>query len=202
MAGLLPWAVAAIALLALIALVVGQRFGVRSASVAQATVDSSAAPVAPFAGGAASMPRAPDISQLTPDQRAERLYDRIMTESEAGNLENVRTFMPMAIAAYEMISPLNLDQRYDLGRIGVVGGDSALARAEADTILSARPTHLLGLILEAKAARLEKNDARARKADARLLAAEPAERSAGLKEYLLHKNDIDAALAAARSNRQ
>lgn len=148
------------------------------------------------------MPRAPDISQLTPEQRAERLYDRIMTESEAGNLENVRTFMPMAVAAYEMISPLNLDQRYDLGRIGVVGGDSALARAEADTILSAKPTHLLGLILEAKAARLEKNEARARKADARLIAAERAERSTGLKEYLLHKNDIDAALAAARSTRQ
>lgn len=201
LAGLLPWAVAAIALLALIALVVGQRFGGRAAPVAQAP-ETTAAPAAPFAGGATGMPRAPDISQLTPEQRAERLYDRIMTESEAGNLENVRTFMPMAIAAYEMIAPLNLDQRYDLGRIGVVGGDSALARAEADTILSARPTHLLGLILEAKAARMAKNEARAQKADARLIAAEPAERSAGLKEYLLHKNDIDAALAAARSTRQ
>ena len=147
------------------------------------------------------MPRAPDISQLTPEQRAERLYDRIMTESEAGNMENVRSFMPMAIAAYEMISPLNLDQRYDLGRIGVVGGDSALARAQADTMLATKPTHLLGLILEARAARLEKNEPRARKADARMIAAEPAERAAGLKEYLLHKNDIDAALAAARSTR-
>ena len=201
MGALLPWAVAAIALLALIALVVGQRFGGRGSAVAQAGVDSSAAPAAPFAGGASAMPRAPDISQLTPEQRAERLYDRIMTESEAGNIQNVRSFMPMAIAAYEMIAPLNLDQRYDLGRIGVVGGDSALARAQADTILAAKPTHLLGLILEAKAARLEKNDLRARKADARLLSAEPAERAAGLKEYLLHKNDIDAAVAAARSTR-
>ena len=198
---MLPWAVAAIALLALVALVVGQRFGGRGTAVAPGGVDSSAAPAAPLAGGASGMPRAPDISQLTPEQRAERLYDRIMTESEAGNMENVRSFMPMAIAAYEMISPLNLDQRYDLGRIGVVGGDSALARAQADTMLATKPTHLLGLILEARAARLEKNEARARKADARLIAAEPAERAAGLKEYLLHKNDIDAALAAARSTR-
>jgi len=196
---LLPWAVAAIALLALVALVVGQRFGGRPSAVSQAAVDTTAAPPAPFAAGATGMPRAPDISQLTPEQRAERLYDRIMTESEAGNIENVRSFMPMAIAAYEMIAPLNLDQRYDLGRIGVVGGDTALARAQADTILAAKPTHLLGLILEAKAARMEKNEVRARKTDARLLAAEPAERAAGLKEYLLHKNDIDAALAAARS---
>ena len=202
---LLPWAVAAIALLALIALVVGQRFGGRSVAVAQAGVDTSAAAAAPFAGGApgaSGMPRAPDISQLTPEQRAERLYDRIMTEAQAGKIENVQSFLPMAIAAYEMIAPLNLDQRYDLGSIGVVGGDSALARAQADTILSAKPTHLLGLILEARAARLEKNEVRAKKADARLLAAESTERAAGLKEYLLHKNDIDAALTAARSTRR
>ena len=202
---LLPWAVAAIALLALIALVVGQRFGGRGGTVTQAGADTSAAPAAPFAGGspgAVGLPRAPDISQLTPEQRAERLYDRIMMEAEAGRIENVRSFMPMAIAAYEMIAPLNLDQRYDLGRIGVVGGDSALARAQADTILAAKPTHLLGLVLEARAARLEKNEVRAKRADARLLSAESTERASGLKEYLLHKNDIDAALTAARLTRQ
>lgn len=188
---MIPWVVAAIALVALIALVVGQRFGGRAAPVDGATTDAAA----PAPAGA--MPRAPDISQLTPEQRAERLYDRIMTENEAGNIENVRTFMPMAIAAYEMLSPLNLDQRYDLGRIAEVGGDSTLARAQADTILKARPTHLLGLILAAKAARLEKNDKAAQAFDARLVAAEAKERASGLGEYLLHKNDIDAALKSA-----
>ncbi len=199
MAGVLPWAVAGIALLSLVALVIGQRFGARTNAVPDAGGDAATAS-APFAGSAVgAMPRAPDISQLTPEQRAERLYDRIMTEAEAGHIENVRSFMPMATAAYEMIAPLNPDQRYDLGRIGIVGGDTALARAQADTILRARPTHLLGLVLAAAVARLEKDDARARAADAKLLAAEPIERTAGLKEYLLHKNDIDAAVAAARS---
>ena len=197
-AGVLPWAVAGIALVALIALVVGQRFGARGNVAAEPVSDAGAsAGIAP-AGPAGAMPRAPDISQLTPEQRAERLYDRIMTEVEAGRPENVRTFMPMAIAAYEMLAPLNLDQRYDLGRIGEVGGDSALARAEADTILATKPTHLLGLILKGKAARMEGNESRARDADAKLLAAERSERATGLKEYLLHKNDIDAAVAAAR----
>ncbi|MEP6991604.1 MAG: hypothetical protein ABJA80_11805 [bacterium] len=196
---MLPWAVAGIALLSLVALVVGQRFGARTNPVPDAGDDPSTAS-APFAGATSSgMPRAPDISQLTPEQRAERLYDRIMTEAEAGHIENVRSFMPMAIAAYEMIAPLSPDQRYDLGRIGIVGGDTALARAEADTILRARPTHLLGLVLAAAVARLEKDEARARAADAKLLSAEPTERAAGLKEYLLHKNDIDAAVTAARS---
>ena len=203
LAGGLPWAVAAIALVALIALVVGQRFGARGNSVAEPVADAGAPPLdGAGAGPTGAMPRAPDISQLSPEQRAERLYDRIMSESEAGRTENVKTFMPMAIAAYEMLAPLNLDQRYDLGRIGEVGGDSALARAQADTILAAKPTHLLGLILQGKAARMEGNRSRAADAGAKLLAAEPAERATGLKEYLLHKNDIEAAVAAARAARR
>ena len=202
MAGVLPWAVAAIALVALIALVVGQRFGARGSSTAEAVADASPAPGIEPGGAASTMPRAPDISKLTPEQRAERLYDRIMKEVEAGRTENVRTFMPMAIAAYEMIVPLTLDQRYDLGRIGEVGGDTALARAQADTILAAKPTHLLGLILKGKAARLEGNESRARDADAKLLAAEAKERATGLQEYLSHKNDIDAAVASAHAARK
>jgi len=212
-ASALPWAVAALALVSLTALVVGQRFGARSQPAATADVldganMQGATPIGPGAsdaGGAAggpagTMPRAPDISQLTPEQRAERLYDRIMTEHEAGRQDAVRSFLPMARAAYEMLDSLNLDQRYDLGRLGEVGGDTALARAQADTILQKRPTHLLGLILAARIARLEKNETQARALDARLVAAAPAERSAALPEYLLHKNDIDTALAAVRSS--
>ena len=148
------------------------------------------------------MPRAPDISQMTPQQQAERLYDRIMREYEAGQIDNVRTFMPMAIAAFERLAPLSLDQRYDLGRIGEVGGDIPLARAQSDTILRTRPTHLLGLVLAAKVARMEKNETRARALDGKLLAAEQTERAAALPEYLLHKSDIDAAVTAARSTRK
>jgi hypothetical protein len=199
----MPWAVAGIALVALIALVAGQRLGARGTGTSDVLDGANAQGATPIAApeAAGPMPRAPDISQLTPAQRAERLYDRIMTEAEAGRAENVRTFLPMAIAAYEMIAPLNLDQRYDLGRIGEVGGDTTLARAQADTILRERPTHLLGLILGAKAARMVGNEPHARQFDVRLLSVEPRERSVALPEYLLHRNDIDAALAAARARK-
>jgi hypothetical protein len=201
----MPWAVAAIALVALIALVAGQRFGARptgTSDVLDGANAQGATPItAPGADPAGGMPRAPDISQLSPAQRAERLYDRIMREAEGGNTENVRTFLPMALAAYEMIAPLNPDQRYDLGRIGEVSGDTTLTRAQADTILRERPTHLLGLILGAKAARMAGNESRARQFDVRLASAEPRERAAALPEYLLHKNDIDSAVAAARATR-
>ncbi|HEV7994464.1 MAG TPA: zinc ribbon domain-containing protein [Gemmatimonadaceae bacterium] len=210
LANALPWAVAALALVSLTALVVGQRFGARgtgSSATAdvldganmQGSTPISAGPVADAGAPTGAPPRAPDISQMTPEQRAERLYDRIMTEHEAGRTDAVRTFLPMARAAYEMLGTLNLDQRYDLGRLGEVGGDTTLARAQADTILAARPTHLLGLALAARIAQMEGNATRARSLTAKLVAAEPTERTAGLPEYLLHKNDIDAALAAARS---
>lgn len=205
----MPWAVAAIALVALIALVVGQRFGGRSSGTTDVLDGANAqGPTAITAPGGATdaapaggMPRAPDISQLTPAERAERLYDRIMREAEAGKTEEVRTFLPMAVAAYEMIAPLNLDQRYDLGRIGEVAGDTTLARAQADTILQQRPTHLLGLILGAKAARMAGNEPHARQFDVRLVSVAPKERALGLPEYLLHRNDIDQALAAAKARK-
>jgi hypothetical protein len=185
----LPWAVAAIAMLALIALVAGQRFGRPAPSSGP---PPGAAPMA--AGGQ----RAPDISSLSPAQQAERLYDRIMGAAERGRVDTVRFFMPMALQAYQALGPLNLDQRYDLGRLAEVAGDAAIAAAQADTILREQPQHLLGLILASKAAGLRGDDRAARQYLQRLAGAEKAERAKQLPEYLLHQNDIDVALQEAR----
>ena len=198
----LPWAVAAIALVAVIALVVGQRFANRpsgTTDVLEGANGQGSTPIsAPGTEPDRGMPRAPDISKLTPAQSAQRLYDRIMTEHDAGRDDAARTFLPMAVAAFEMVGPLTLEQRYDLGRIGEVGGDATLAGAQSDTILSERPTHLLGLLLGASAARMRGDAKRARAFEARLVAAAPAERASPSPEYLLHQRDIDAALSAAR----
>lgn len=189
----LPWAVAGIALLALVALVAGQRFG-------RAPESSAAQPAAaPMAAGAQ---RAPDISGLSPAERAERLYDRIMGAAERGRVDSVRFFMPMALQSYQALGTLNLDQRYDLGRLAEVAGDPVIAAAQADTILRANAQHLLGLILASKAAGLRGDTAAARGYLQRLVRAEPAERARQLPEYLLHQNDIDVALREARGVRE
>jgi hypothetical protein len=188
-ANALPWAVAAIALLALIAMVAGQRF-----ATSRATED--APPTPPMA---AAQGRAPDISQMTPSERAERLYDRIMGAAERGRVDSVRFFLPMALQAYNELGPLNADQRYDVGRLAEVGGDAKLAAAQADTILKAQPKHLLGLLLASRAARLTGNAKASDDFLRRLAVAEPAERARQLPEYLLHQNDIDQALAEWRS---
>jgi len=194
----LPWAVAAIALLALIALAAGQRFGrarepqsVEPTAMAQ---PSSALPPGP-------LPRAPDISSLSPAERAERLYDRIMGAAERGRADSVRFFMPMALQAYASLGHLTVDQRYDLGRLAEVAGDAPLASAQADTILRQQPQHLLGLVLASRVARLRGDERVAQQRLELLARVETAERRKQLPEYLLHQNDIDQALMEYRQRR-
>jgi hypothetical protein len=179
----IPWTVAAIALVSLVAVLAGQRFGrSREPAPTDAGVVS--------AGGV----RAPDISSMSPAERAERLYDRIMSASERGLTDSVQFFMPMALQTYESLEPLNTDQRYDLGRLAEVAGDAPLARAQADTILRTQPNHLLGLVLAARAARMRGDNAAAARYLVTLRRVEPAEVAKLLPEYTVHQNDIDIAL--------
>jgi hypothetical protein len=191
----LPWGLAAVALVALVALLAGQRFG-RPADDATAT-PAGAAGAAPFAG-ATSAGQPPDISNLSPAEAAIRLYNRVMGAHERGRADTVQIFAPMAITAYQMLGNLDLDQRYDMGRIAAVSGDEPLARAQADTILAQNPTHLLGLILAANAAHMRKDTAAERSYRDKLAAAAPAERAKKLPEYVTHENDIAVALEAQR----
>lgn len=204
----LPWAIASIALVALIALVAGRNFGVgfnRSTAAPQPEAATAGQPVtgdAPFAnanaGGDAGVVRAPDISSMSPGERADRLFDRVMRLKEEGKQDSVEFFAPMVMSAYQMMGPLNADQHYDLGRIGEVTGVNGLARAEADTILKTDPTHLLGLALAAHAATAAKQPAAARQFYRRLLVAAPGETAKALPEYARHRNDIDAAIAEGK----
>lgn len=196
----LPWAVAAIAIVAIIAMLAGQRFSQRpstsTAEVPGQLVDSGA-PAAPFAGAAAGGAQAPDISNMTPTQRAVALYNLVMSMHERGS-DSAQTFAPMAIQAYQMIDSLSLDDRYDMGRIAAIGGNEALARAQSDTILAANPNHLLGLILAANAAHMRHDSGAERAFQQRLVAAAASERAKSLPEYTQHANDITVALDQAR----
>lgn len=188
----LPWAVAAIALLALIALAAGQRFSRAPQGGGELTTPM---------GSAIQGSRAPDISSLTPEQRAERLYNRIMEAAERGRVDTVQFFLPMALQAYEAIGQLDVDQRYDLGRLAEVAGDARLATAQADTILRSQPQHLLGLLLASRAARLRGDERGALQHLERLARLEREERAKQLPEYQLHQNDIDIALAELRQRK-
>lgn len=199
----LPWIVAAIALVTLLAFLAGGAFNKRRGStldapqnaLPQAGLDDRA-PGADQPAGAAV--RGPDISQLSPQERADRLFNRVMLLDSQGKSDSVLFFAPMAISAYQMLSPLNADQRYDLGRIAEVAGALTLARAQADTILTENSTHLLGLILASRIATLENRAADSKALDRRLLSAWTPETAKKLPEYQRHGDDIEQALSLAR----
>lgn len=189
----IPWIIGGTATAALVVLIIAQQLrtnaSTENASLSQST---EAAP--------AGM-RAPDISQMTPRERASRLFDRIMRLNEEGKRDSVALFSTMAIPAFQSLEPLDAHLRYDLGRIGAVAGMLDLAEAQADTILEAQPQHLLGLILAAQVEQKRGNNAEVRRLNNRLIAAESSERGKNLEEYTLHDADIRAAITAAQQSR-
>jgi hypothetical protein len=184
---MLPWGVAGLALVALLALIAGQFFGGRGAPDG-----GDAASASPGAVGA------PDISAMSPQERADRLFNRVMQLSSDGKLDSARFFAPMAMASIEALTPATAHTRYDLGLVALVVGETATATAQADTILRDAPKHLLGLVLAARAAGARRDDNARRAFEKRLLAAEPGETARALPEYVDHANDIRSAVAAAR----
>jgi hypothetical protein len=143
--------------------------------------------------------RAPDISSMGPRERATRLYDRIMALHEQGKTDSVQFMaLNMFIPQLRSMEPLDAHLRYDLGRVAEVAGAVDVAMAQADTILRAHPSHLLGLILASRAARMNGDETTALAFDRRVLAAERRERAKQLEEYTAHAADIDSALAEAR----
>ncbi len=202
----LPWIVAALAFLALFAMAAGRGFNARRGStidgsanaLPQAGLDDRA--LSPDERAAGMGIRAPDISSLSPQERADRLYNRVMVLASQGKVDSVQFFAPMALTAYQMLSPLNADQRYDMGRIGEVAGAIPLAKAQADSILRENPNHLLGLILEARLATLAGDTARLHLYERRLIAAEKVEAAKKREEYVRHQDDIANALQQARKS--
>src|SRR5205823_10772395 len=202
----LPWIVAALAFLALFAMAAGRGFNARPSSTVdgsqnalpQAGLDDRGVATDDQSGG--GNVRAPDISSLSPQERADRLYNRVMLLASQGKVDSVQFFAPMALTAYQMLSPLNADQRYDMGRIGEVAGALPLAKAQADSILRENPNHLLGLILEARLATLAGDTTQLHSYERRLIAAQKAELAKKREEYLRHQDDITNAIRQARQS--
>ena len=201
----LPWIVAALAFLALFAMAAGRGFNASRGSAIDGS--SNALPQAGLDDRGALSPdeqtagiRAPDISGLSPQERADRLYNRVMLLASQGKIDSVQFFAPMALTAYQMLAPLNADQRYDMGRIGEVAGAIPLAKAQADSILRENPNHLLGLILEARLATLAGDTTQLHSYERRLIAAEKAEAAKKRDEYVRHQDDIANALQQARKS--
>lgn len=184
---LLRWGVPTLAVIALI-VVTAIRYGTDQPGDGAA----STVPLGVSSG------QAPDISSMSPEERADRLFNRVMRLSSEGKADSAAFFGTMAFGALEALTPLNLHRRYDMGLVALVTGDVARAKAQGDAILAERRTHLLGLSLAARVAEARGDAAGAKAFRRRLLAAESAERKAALPEYTDHDADVRAAVELAR----
>lgn len=172
---------------------------------------------APFAGAAAgsadvtggsggSGMRGPDISKMSSQEKADRLYNRVMLATEQGNSQQAQFFAQMAMQQYDALHEeqggvYSTDQRYHLGRIAESVGAPAVTRAEADTILQKSPDNLLGLMLAVGVARVTGNATARAEYQKKLLAVAPREQAKKTADYGQHSADITRALADAKAGK-
>ena len=196
---ILPWVIGGAATLALVIMVAVQQRGASPVAAGQNVSLDGTAPFAGGAGGAGGAMRAPDISSMSPRERADRLYDRVMRLASEGKSDSASFFATMAAQAYELLGELDNDLKYDYGRMSEMAGNLDQAKRQADAILASYPDHLLGLILWARVAQLQNDEATRTRLYRKLLSVEQVEQAKPVEEYARHKGDIDAAIAEAKT---
>jgi hypothetical protein len=177
-----PWIIAGAALVALLgALLVMLARGSAAPAV---TAELPGA-----AEGDAAAP--PDISAMSPRERFDRLYNRVMGAAESGDEATVTRFTPMALAAYTQLDSADADARYHAALLEIHTGDVAGSAALADTILAREPGHLFGYVIQGTVARWRRDDAALARAYADFLAHYDAELAAARPEYAEHRPALE-----------
>jgi hypothetical protein len=129
---------------------------------------------------------APDISSMTPRERFDRLFNRIMQAAERRDSAEVERFTPMALGAYRQLDSVDADARYHAAVLELQVQDAPAAAALADTILAVSPGHLFAYVIRGEVAELTKNPRLRAQAERDFLAHYDAEQRAKRVEYLDH----------------
>jgi hypothetical protein len=152
---------------------------------------ADAAPAAPGSAppaGEAGPP--PDISSMTPQERFDRLYQRVMTATRTGDAATSQRFMPMALAAYEMLDSASADTRYHAAMLRLHSGDAAGARALGDSIVRNDSTNLLGYVLLGTVARFQRDSSTLKRISAAFMRHYEREIARDRPEYTEHRTAI------------
>lgn len=188
MADKFPWIIAGLAVVALLATIIV----VVTKKPSQPTgTENSAIP--------ADERATTDISQMTPRQAADRLYERVARAAAAGDSGQVTFFGPMTLQAYGNVTPLDPDARLHIGLVDLYLGNPAGALAQADTIAKSSPTHLFVSTLRAEAAAQRSDAAGQRRAYQQFLRNYDSEIAKNLPEYQEHKALLDELHSAAQN---
>jgi hypothetical protein len=136
-------------------------------------------------GGSGGGP-APDISSMTPRERFDRLFNRIMQAAERRDSAEVERFTPMALGAYSQLDVVDVDARYHAAVLQLQLQNAPAAAALADTILAESPGHLFAYVIRGEVGDLTKNPGLRARAEGDFLAHYDAEQRAKRVEYLDH----------------
>jgi hypothetical protein len=134
---------------------------------------------------------APDISSMTPRERFDKLYDRIMQAAEKGDTQTVAQFAPMALGAYDLLDTVNADARYHSAMLHLTLGDFPGALALADTIQADAPGHLFADVVRGETADRKNDTALLSKSYREFLDHYDREIKAGRVEYQEHRPVLD-----------
>ena len=140
-----------------------------------------------------------DISKMTPQEQADKLFDRVMAAHEQGDSQQVAFFGPMALQATAMLGTLDDEDRYQVGLINAALGNFAAAAAEADTIAKDDPHHLFVPLLRWQVANHDSDSAAVRRAYRQFLDNYSREMASGKPEYTAHKTQLEAFRNEARA---
>jgi hypothetical protein len=188
-----PWLIAGAALaaaLALLLVMVARNAKGGAAQPAAAAIEQPEAGETP-----------PDISNMTPRERFNRLYNRVMRAAQAGDEATVTQFTPMALMAYAQLDSVDADARYHAALLKVHTGEVEAARALGDTILARDPGHLFGFVVRGTVARFRKDEKEMNQAYAGFLKRYDQEIKLARPEYSEHQtslNDFRKAALEAR----
>jgi predicted Zn-dependent protease with MMP-like domain len=160
--------------------------------------DGAAAPDMANAGNAvvatpgASIP-APDISNMTPREQFDRLYDRVMTSAQGSDTAAVIRFWPMASGAYAQLPEdvRDIDARFHMADLHLLVGQFPPAVALADTILAESSNNLLAHYVKALAAEFQGDSVGARAAQSAFLGSFAREIERPVAEYTHHRAMLD-----------
>lgn len=194
----LPWAVAGLAIVALAGVVIVPRVTADPAQNAAAAAALVQQPGGAGAGTGALDASSVDLASMTPLQRADRLFNRVMEGMSGGDTTRIGFFTDMAIQAYGMVPERNADLHYHLGELYRLKGDLDAARAQADTILASDPQHLFGLFGAANVEYTRENTAEARVLFQRFLDGYAAQVARNLPEYQEHQQGLPSMRAEAQ----
>lgn len=158
----------------------------------------SAPPPAPAAPAEAAPP---DLSTMSPAERFDRLYRRIIAAAQSGDQATVTRFTPMALEAFGMLDTVTVDARYHLAMLQLHVGNIPGASAQADSIRRADPAHLFSYVIVAAVARWQQDTAARAGAYRKFLERYQSETAKRRPEYEEHRAMLEEVRKAAEAPR-